>query len=179
MATKNRRSGKHASSSSKPPEPAKEIAEEKGLTTFSIRLTDEQRDLLTRACELKGWTPTSLIRTATLEKAVHTVNTSRVTRFDFKGLAASVAGRLFESRKVGYQLSPDELNWLCSGPSGDAPVIDVPVEAFPIGVVFSLKRAARLGGTEFLNLIVEFAEGLTASQRNDLPEPVDPGKTEA
>lgn len=155
----------------------KHLVEEKDITTFSIRLTDEQRDLLMRAADLKGWTPTNLIRTATLERAAHIINTSRVTKFAFKSIAAEVARRLFEGLDVKHPLSRDDVESI--NYADDPPVVDVRVPPLPISDVFKLKEAARLGGSEFLNLIVEFAEGLTASQRNDLPEPIDPGKGES
>ena len=43
--------------------------EAKETTTFSVRLTEEQKDLLAKAAELRGWTPTNLLRVAALEKA--------------------------------------------------------------------------------------------------------------
>lgn len=170
--TKNR-----TATSPKETQPQESVGAE-SMTTFSIRLSDEQRDLVMRAAELRGWTPTNLIRTATLEKAAHVVNTCRITKFDFKGLASEVAQRLFESRTVKYHLDHDEMEFLNQpedilGP----PIINVPIQSLPIETLFQFKRAARLGGAEFVNLIVEFAEGLTASQRGDLPEPIDPATT--
>lgn len=151
--------------------------QEKDLSTLSVRFTDEQRDLLVRAAELRGWTPTALIRTAALERAAHIVNTSRVTKFDFKGLASELAERLFQSRTIEYHPSQDEFEAM-SDEHGPSP-FDVPVRPLSLDTLFRLKQAARLGGAEFLSAVVEFAEGLTASQRHDLPDPVDPAKTDS
>jgi hypothetical protein len=43
--------------------------------------------------------------------------------------------------------------------------------------ITQLREATRLGGGEFLNLILDFSEGLTAANRTDLPEPIDPDTT--
>src|SRR5438045_5669127 len=103
--------------------------EEKDLSTLSVRFTDEQRDLLVRAAELRGWTPTALIRTAALERAAHIVNTSRVTKFDFKGLASELAERLFQNRTIEYHLTEDDYQAMNEehGPSS----FDVPVRPLP------------------------------------------------
>jgi len=172
---------KKRSRSAKRPEVAQgqEAVGPESMTTFSVRLTEEQRDLVTRAAQLRGWTPTNLIRTATLERAAHLVNTSRITKFDFKGLASDVAQRLFEPRIVTHHLSREEMEILLHDHPDAPAVIDVPVQPLPIDTLFQLKRAARLGGSEFVNLIIEFAEGLTASQRADLPDPIDPAATDS
>jgi uncharacterized protein (DUF1778 family) len=151
--------------------------QEKDLSTLSVRFTDEQRDLLVRAAALKGWTPTALIRTAALERAAHMVNTARVTKFDFKGLASELAERLFQTRTVEYHLTQEDYEAMSheQGPSS----FDVAVRPLPLETLFRLKEAARLGGAEFLRAVVDFAEGLTASQRHDLPDPVDPAKADS
>ena len=41
--------------------------------TLSVRLTEQQRQLLEQAAELRGWKATNLLRVAALEKAGHPV----------------------------------------------------------------------------------------------------------
>ena len=79
--------------------------EAESLTTFSIRLNDEQRDLLLKAAALRGWTPTGLVRIATIERAAHIVNTSEQKSIDFKGLAADLARRSFGHRAATSRCS--------------------------------------------------------------------------
>lgn len=151
---------------------------DKDTTTFSIRLTDEQRDRVMRAAQLKGWTPTSLIRTATLERAAHIINTSQITRPNLKALALMAARQLFEFRTYQRALTFDEITEVDQLQGGDdPPSIIIPVVPLPIEVLAQIKRAAYLGGSEFLNLIVEYSEVLQASDRDDLPDAVDPGTT--
>lgn len=143
-----------------------------GFTTFSIRLNDQQRDLLIQAATLKGWTPTQLVRTAALERAIAICNTAMPRSFDYKGLASELAGRWFARREVNDPTADDACSNLADETGGT--VLLVPAPPLPVEIVFKLKKAAAEGGTEFLNLLVEFAEGLTASQRSDLPAPIDP-----
>ena len=77
-----------------------------------------------------------------------------------------------------YQPTEEELEALYGEPPGEF-CLDVPVQPLPLDTLFKLKKAARLGGAEFLAAVVDFAESLTASQRQDLPEPVDPTKTDS
>jgi uncharacterized protein (DUF1778 family) len=151
---------------------------------FSVRLTAEEHDLLKQAAALRGWTPTNLIRTATLERAKHILNTSRVTTFNFKGLAVRIADQLFKQKTyevvLGFdedststvQMTAAELSRL----PDDASVVSVrpDSEEFPIEALAELKKAVKFGGGEFLAQILEYCEGLTASKRSDVPSPIDP-----
>ncbi len=168
------------------PVPTSAGANEPKEVTFSIRLTVEEHDRLVQAARLRGWTPTNLIRTATLERAAHILNTARVTTFNFKGLAVRVADQLFKPRT--YSIASIPFNEL------DQPVrvllshldprngiedldpfsVKADLEALPIEVLSELKKAVRLGGSEFLIQILEYCEGVTASQRVDVPDPVEP-----
>lgn len=146
------------------PSTGSETATRPKEVAFSVRLTTEEHELLKRAAALRGWTPTNLIRTATLERAAHILNTSRVTTFNFKGLAVRLADQLFKPRTV-----PSEFE--------DAPegfLQTTTVEALPVDVLSELRKAARLGGGEFLTQILEYCEGLTASRRVDVPHPIEP-----
>lgn len=147
-----------------------------GFTTFSIRLNEQQRALLLQAAALKGWTPTQLVRIAALERAIGICNTATPRTFDFKGLAAKLANLWFAPRDVEYALTEADWDAIKNTPPGESPVVAVPVPPLPFDVVFKLEQAATQGGTEFLNLLVEFAAGLTAPHRMDLPAPIDPKK---
>jgi hypothetical protein len=146
------------------------------LITFSIRLTAEQHDLVQKAAKLKGWTPTSLIRTATIERAAHVINTKTLTKFDFRGLASEMARSLFERRTVKHHLDREQQEYLDHAPENFEPVLDVPVEPLGGDVAVRLKDAAQFGGAEFLELFVQFAEGAAggSSMHDDVPPPIDP-----
>lgn len=154
---------------------------------FSVRLTAEEHEVLKQAAATRGWTPTNLIRTATLERARHILNTSRVTTFNFKGLAVRIADQLFKPRTYDVRLAEEHSTWtvqmtseqlqnLGPGPGDDSIVTSVaPREGeFPIEVLPDLRQAVKYGGGEFLSLILEYCEGLTASKRSDLPPPLEP-----
>jgi uncharacterized protein (DUF1778 family) len=158
-------------------------AESKGSVTFSVRLTEEQRDLLTRAAELRGWSPTNLLRTAALDKALHIVNTTSPNRFDFRGLAMKTAVQLFGRRKAYVLSRSDErieavvVENLANVPSwftDDEPPAEVEPKAMSLDQLEQLTRAARVGGAEFLNMIVDACGSITGPDRRDLPEPIDP-----
>jgi uncharacterized protein (DUF1778 family) len=114
-------------------------------TTLSVRLTEEQRERLATASLLRGWTPTTLLRIAALEKAAHILNTSTPTNMDLRKVAEAVAGRLAGERK---QLTVKELK--------------------------ELKMAAHYGGSEFLNMIIDGCMTVVARTQRDLPNPIDP-----
>jgi hypothetical protein len=158
----------------------------KGTVTLSIRLTEEQRDLLTQAAEVRGWTPTNLLRVAALEKASYIINTSTLRRLDFRGLAGEAARRLFgEENAFTLDANGDRVQAFiledlaaafthCSQ-YGDPPPVQIDPRPMTIQQLDDLKRAAHYGGTEFLNMLVEACSSLTAPKRKDLPEPIDPG----
>lgn len=161
--------------------------ETKGSVTFSVRLTEEQRDRLVQAAELRGWTPTNLLRVAALEKASYIINTSTRRRLDFRGLAGEAALRLFGERtaftldlrnqgeRVQASIFDDLADALAPYYSpDDPPAVQVDPRPMTIPQLEELQRAARYGGTEFLNMLVEACSSLTAPKRSDLPEPIDP-----
>ena len=108
---------------------------------------------------------------------------SRVTKFDFRVFAPKIATRLFQpNTTTGYWLTLDQLdefdNQMREDPGGQI-LLHVPVHPLPLETLFKLKEAARLGGAEFLATVIDYAESLTASQRQDLPDRVDPTKAES
>lgn len=153
--------------------------------TFSVRLTEEQRDRLTKAAELRGWTPTNLLRIAALEKAAHIVNTSTLTKMDFRTLAMEIASCLFGERRA-YTLSRGgeriqaEVYEDLTVPLQLAQFEDdfVPIEVEPKRMTVTqlehLIRASRYGGSEFLSMVLDACSSVTAPDRSDLPDPIDP-----
>jgi uncharacterized protein (DUF1778 family) len=159
--------------------------------TLSIRLTKEQRDLVAKAAEVLGWSPTRLIRTATLERAVHVLNI-RLASETFDALAQRVATQLFDELNFMWTLPGDlgdlvktyagpDLDDLCRIASESEPpevarkiVPDRPV-CFDLESYRNLVEVTRLGGTEFWQLVLEagrrrFTHELGEAQ----PGPIDP-----
>ena len=140
-------------------------------TTYSIRLTCQQRDWLVEAAQARGWTPTALIRIATLEKAAHILNISKPTTFNFKEVASMAAERLAKPRYVlQHDEATDSWFWPPDGP-GEYQV--APDSLSPQELV-RIKEAARYGGIEFLKLFFDFCEGVLAPEPQRT-EPIDPG----
>jgi uncharacterized protein (DUF1778 family) len=167
-STMAKRTGKTASTKAEDPE---------NLTTFSIRLNDQQRQLVEKAASLRGWTPTNLVRVATIERAAHIVNISGLKQTDFKGFAADLAKWMFTPRSIDQALNGADLarlNYEAQDDESGAAFLPVHIDPRPISDVHQLKRAAQLGGAEFMSLMVEFAESVTASHRTDLEKAIDP-----
>jgi hypothetical protein len=154
----------------------------RGTVSFSIRLTEKQRDLLARAAEARGWTITNLLKNAALEKAAHIVNTGAPNQVDFHGIADKVAEQVFGARDARvldhvtkrptradvfekFEDVPDLKNY----------VYPVEVSPWPMSSNFltQLRQAARYGGMEFLNLVIDASTTLAARDEH-LPAPIDP-----
>src|SRR5262249_7395632 len=161
--------------------PKKERGQPPKGTTFSIRLSGEQRDRLTEAAALRGWTPSTFIRNAALERAANILNTSRVTKVDFKRLAMRIADRLYDNPKITITGDgPNEFSaTACDGDSLGNVLDDQRLQGLRLFVdtfdvdLESLSNAARLGGSEFLNLIVDFGQHLVAQAPEPGLEPID------
>jgi hypothetical protein len=160
------------------------IEEPKGTISFSVRLTEKQRDLLTRAAERRGWSLTSLLKNAALEKAVHILNTSVPNKVDFRGTAEEIArqvftpraGRMFDDERTAVPIDPCEHLEEAYEIYARHPVEVSPWHR-PPDFLADIRDAARFGGTEFLELIIQASEEITTrSQRNvlKLPDPIDP-----
>lgn len=153
----------------------------KGQTdvTLSIRLTLAQRALVADAAKELGWSPTKLIRTATLERAVHILNTRRKTSFDFGRCVEVAATQLFEGPEFHVKRDSDNLENVIA--------LDQLVElmapkiaAEPTRATFldkealeELSEASRLGGVEFWNKVLVSGKARFTNQFDDL-EPIDP-----
>lgn len=170
----------------KPPEkqPTQPEAEAKDTVTLSVRLTEGQRDLLTAAAELRGWTPTNLLRVAALERAAHIVNTSTLTRVDFKGLARTVADQIFAERSCHIPKGHGELEPVAAFESladippyfdsSDPSPILVSLLNRPHSFLEELRDGAQFGGAEFLRLVIQACEEIARRAEGNLPSPVDP-----
>jgi uncharacterized protein (DUF1778 family) len=158
--------------------------EAKDTATFSVRFTDEQRELIAKAAAIRGWSPTNLLRTAALEKAVHIINTASPNQIDFRAVARTVADQVFARRKVlvPVQAPPghvileeaqvyEDLNNTEWDPEHN------PVEVRPkqqhAEFLEQLRAAARYGGAEFLALVLEASADI-ATRTQPLPPPIDP-----
>jgi uncharacterized protein (DUF1778 family) len=151
------------------------------LTTYSIRLGEPERALLTRALKTRGWTATHFIRQATLEKAAHIDNTSQFTEFDFDRLARRLAKQLCEPEpKYGWDDPESVLSDISNlqeavpampglyGTTEPPPLTTTDVER--------LRQAVHFGGAEFLRRILDECDRLVVHQRHDLPPPIDPAQ---
>jgi uncharacterized protein (DUF1778 family) len=153
----------------------------KGTVSFSVRLTARERDLLSRAAKERGWSLTSLLKNAALEKAVHILNTSAPNRIDFRGAAEEIARQLFAPRSV-HTINRDRTPIPCTLYESPEAVIaaedgsGVAVSPWypPREFLAQIGAAARYGGTEFLDLIVQASETVTTRNEGNLPDPIDP-----
>jgi uncharacterized protein (DUF1778 family) len=158
-----------------------EVEESKGTISFSVRLTKKERDLLARAAEKRGWSLTSLLKSAALEKAVHILNTSAPNRIDFRRTAEEIARQVF-TRPSGYTYDdtgatvPAQVYERLEEANQDLAPNPFEVSPWPPPPEFlaNVRDAARYGGTEFLDLILQAAEAITTRNKPDLPDPIDP-----
>ena len=156
----------------------REVEEPKGTISFSVRLTEKQRDLLSRAAEKRSWSLSSLLKNAALEKAVHILNTAAPSRVDFRGTAEEVARQIFTPRSglaVGSDGEPVAAVLYARIEEGIAERDPHAIEVSPSQVspdfLSQVRDAARYGGTEFLDLIVQASEALTTRNEGNLPDP--------
>jgi hypothetical protein len=117
-----------------------------------------------------------------LEKAVHILNTSSPNRVEFRSTAEEIVRQVFTPRRA-RTLDGDEIV--------DADTYERLEEAFverdaahpvevspwqqPPAFLSDIRDAALYGGSEFLELIIQAAEVITARNRGNLPDPIDPG----
>lgn len=146
---------------------------EVGSFPISTRLSETQKQWVEAAATLRGWTPANFVRQAAVEKAVHVLNTSRRNRFDFEEVAHDVAKRLCKpearlfDESQGFSVPFDH-------PDLDTLPYSAVVEELSAAQLQKIREAARLGGAEFLALIVEYCTK-TLETRANLPEPIEPG----
>jgi uncharacterized protein (DUF1778 family) len=159
----------------------REAEEPKGTVSFSVRLTEKQRDLLSRAAEKRGWTLTNLLKNAALERAVHILNTSAPNRVDFRGAAEEIARQVFTPRsgrtidRDGQPVPAEVYERLEEAYTDQTPnPVEVSPWQVPPGFLEQIRDAARYGGTEFLDLIIQESEAITTRSQPNLPDPIDP-----
>jgi hypothetical protein len=146
-------------------------APDAGSITFSTRFTEEQRDRIVEAASLRGWTPSSLMRIAANEKAVHILNISKPTRFDFRDVASRVANQLFAPQIEVYSAEDNEIR---IEPLLDLDGDEAKAARWQKGDIDALKNATRLGGAEFLSLIIEECVRIASPDSESFPEPIEP-----
>lgn len=167
-----------------------------GSGIVSLRLAPEEKKLIEEAAAKKGWKVAHFLRVTALDKAVHIINLSRPTAFDFAGVAKRAADSLRAPRKVKIYdtdpyLLPDPFGEYGEGevtfrddernPPDTEPLLsqaylkDFSPAPLTTSEVDQLQEAMRLGGEEF------FAELLAACRRvakdpadPSLPPPIDP-----
>ncbi|MGE0393191.1 MAG: hypothetical protein AB7I25_12390 [Vicinamibacterales bacterium] len=182
---------------------AEDIARKTAAVSFSIRLTDKQRELLKLAAEQKEWSVTGLLKTAALEKAAHIVNVGKPRlSVDFGGVAREVAEQVFRARSAYLaDLDPDTgvmereafvtdnphdvyESMVEAGCSAEeiAELMDRAVNVSPDakGATFleDLRQAVRYGGTEFLDQVLQASERIVGKEAGSLEGPVDPSTGE-
>lgn len=156
----------------------------KGTVSFSVRLTEKEKDLLTRAAETKGWSITNLLKNAAREKAAFILNTSAPNQVDFRRIAAEVAAQVFAPR-VARVAAPDgrsmtDADAVPSVTPEDLmesvhTIVEISPWQMPPTFVDDIRSAARFGGTEFLSLLLEAAEAIAIRHQPDrLSPPIDP-----
>ena len=148
--------------------------------TFSIRLTSSERELLANAAKFKGWTTTSLIKQAAIERAAHIVNLATPRSFEFESLARRLARHLCDPDiKVTHhdfpELPPVKITDLVVEENGAT--LGENHHVFCDGLVrpAQLRDATRLGGVEFVTRVLDECERLSANSTT-LPAPIDPAK---
>jgi uncharacterized protein (DUF1778 family) len=154
-----------------------------GFVTLSVRVTGPQHELLSRAAKLRGWTPTHLLRVAASERAVHIINTSPEYAPNLFHHAVEAARRLV-MKPTAYTVASDEptrVQMDVVDTLFDPEVILYPGNEHPVEIIpreftttqwEAFQRAAKLGGAEFLSLIISAAD--LALNPRSAPEPIDP-----
>ena len=162
-----------------------EPASKDGTVTMSVRMTEAQQELLVRAAKLRNWTPTHFLRVAVLERAAHVVNASPEYVANLAVSAMSVARRLVE-QPTAYTIEPDAWGKVQMQVVSDlvgfdkeySPGDDPPVEISPRELSEKewddFQRAARLGGAEFLELVIAAARLHLSPSKG--PQPIDPAQ---
>lgn len=132
-----------------------------GTTTFSTRLTERQKQRVTKAAALRSWSPSHLIRVAALEKAAFILNTGAPTSFNFQALAEDVAERLCRTRVFRTVDEYGRREELPLEPPWNEHVFVEP-EAFRASDIQALRKAAQFGGAEFLSLVLGACDRIMA-----------------
>jgi hypothetical protein len=164
-------------------EPTAAMPAKEGTVTLSVRVTEEQHELLVRASRIRGWNPTSLLRVAALERAAHIINTSTDTAVLFTIPALRVASTLTEvptaytlgpdgDSKSSMQVVDDVFEGLRWGGPDDPPPVEIRPRELTVTEWEKFERAAKLGGAEFLNMVVRACKNVR--QPPHIPEPIDP-----
>ena len=153
------------------------------MVTLSVRLTERERKLLQEAADSKGWSATSLLRRAAIERSIHIINTGTPRNLNFRGLAQAVAVRLASIRRAwilddeGRRVEAAVVESLADAIADQerGPVAEVEPQALSEKELASLEIAAERGGSEFLNMVVEACVAEMGSRvQANLPTTIDP-----
>ena len=152
----------------------------------SVRLSPAERQLVEDAAAKKGWKVATFLRESSLERAVHILNLSRATSFDFSGVAKRLAEAIVAPRSVEII---NEMNGVPIGRFGEGPIQHLPntiqleestltnfhPKPFTQDEVQGMSEAVRLGGLDFAaQLISDCRRLVSASNDQNLPAPIDP-----
>lgn len=141
------------------------------LTTYSIRLTAEERERLEQALEVTGWSAAYFLTRAATEKATHVLNARIPRKFDFDQLARRVAKQLCAPEVKAFDQVGEPVD-LAAIEHQHA--IDVVPDKFDAGSVHLFAEGIRLAGTEFDAKVIDECQRIVIN-RSALPEPIDPG----
>lgn len=157
----------------------------------SLRLSQEERQLVEEAAAKKGWKTAQFLRLSALERAAQVLNLSRPTSFDFSGIARRMAQTLVRVRDVELVRVPEGESLGRFGEGGfSEDEVEESVQSVELGDVYlnnfgpasltpaeieDLHRAICLGGVEFgEQLITECRRLVNVADDPNLPPPIDP-----
>ena len=141
-----------------------------------LRLKPQEKEVIARAASLRGWSATSLVRRAAIERAAQIINIETDTSLDLQGFAEQVANILRAERKYFHRNLDDD------GLPFDQSWDPDPESGWPVSTpepltredILKLDRSVLLGGTEFLRLVVERCRFLSRQKASQ--SPIDPSK---
>lgn len=142
------------------------------LTTYSIRLTPDERDRLEDALKVTGWSAAYFLTRAAKERAAHVLNARTPRSFDFDQLARRVATQLCapEGRAFNHGGEPLDLAQI-----EEHHGISFIADKFEEAAVRQLAEGIRLAGPEFDAKVIDECQRIVIN-RSALPEPIDPAK---
>jgi hypothetical protein len=160
-------------------------------TSFSTRLTPEQRELIEEAAQLKGWTASKLIRLSSVERAANIVNMRGDQPGPLGQFVTRVGRQLFDTRLdyLDEHLKPvpdrkarrqdilvDEGELDGDSEADDDGARSVVPECFSCDDLVLLQSAIRLGGAEFMELVIQWGEHFKSGRvtRVEYREYIDP-----
>lgn len=142
------------------------------LTTYSIRLTPEERDRLEDALRVTGWSAAHFLTRAATEKAAHVLNARTPRSFDFDQLARRVATQLCAPEVKAFDQGGEPVDL---ARIEEQQGIYFVADKFEEAAVHRLAEGIRLAGPEFDAKVIDECQRIVIN-RSALPEPIDPAK---